>query len=119
MKRAITALTLALTFSGCATFQSGQQPLTFEQAAHAAIPTGDEHQTVVIVIDKTGAITVAGRTTTLEEIKSIREVVGTSDTPPGALIRVEPGTAHADVRAIMDALTDTGVWRIDFAAIKE
>jgi len=84
-----------------------------------AIQPGDEHQTVVIVVDKTGTITVAGRPTTLEEIKSIREVVGTSENPPRALIRADRETKHADVRALMDALSGAGVWHIDFAAIKE
>jgi len=117
MKYVLTMLVLTLAFTGCATFQA--KPRTFEQAVHDSIQPGDRHQTVVILVDKTGAITIAGRPTSLQEIEGIRGVAGTPDTPPAAIIRADRETRHADVRAVMDALTKAGVWRISFAAIKE
>jgi len=117
MKQVVTLLALTLAFTGCATFQTKSR--TFEQAVHDSIPPGDEHQTVVIVVDKTGAVTVAGRPTSLEDIEGIRKVAGLTETPPAALIRGHREAKHADVRAVMDALTKAGIWRINFAAIKE
>jgi biopolymer transport protein ExbD len=35
------------------------------------------------------------------------------------MIRADKRTQHKDVRKVMDLCTDVGIWRIDFAAIKD
>ena len=35
------------------------------------------------------------------------------------LIRADRRTKHTDVKAVMDICTQSGIWRINFAAIKE
>jgi biopolymer transport protein ExbD len=107
----------AMLLAGCATLK--MSPPTFEQAVLSSINATDDRHQVVVVVDKDGAITVAGRPTTLEELERTRSVVGLPENPPAALIRGHREAKHADVRAVLDALSRGGIWRISFIAFKE
>jgi biopolymer transport protein ExbD len=116
MKQIASLLALALLVTGCASLRV--KPRTFDQAVFESIePQGDHHQ-VVVVVNKNGSITVAGRPTSLQEVEGLCKVAGLPENPPAALIRGHREARHADVRAVMDAITKSGIWRISFAAIK-
>ncbi len=110
MKHITNLLAALLTFTGCATFKT--QPRTFDQAVLQSIQADHEHQPVVIVVNRTGALTVGGRPTTLEEIEGIREVAVLPVNPPAVLIRLHRETMYDDVRRVLNALTNAGVWQI-------
>jgi biopolymer transport protein ExbD len=117
MKQIALLLTLALVVTGCASLRV--KPCTFDQAVLESIEPQDGHHQVVVVVDKNGTITVAGRPASLHELEGLCNVAGLPENPPAALIRGHREAKHADVRAVMDAITKAGIWRISFAAIKE
>ncbi len=116
MKQITLLLTVALLVTGCASLHV--KPRTFDQAVLESIEPQDDHHQVVVVVGKTGAVTVAGRPTSLSELESLCNISGLPENPPAALIRGHREAKHADVRAVMDAITKAGIWRIRFAAIK-
>jgi biopolymer transport protein ExbD len=83
-----------------------------------SIRPGDDKSQVVIVVDRTGAITIAGRPTSLAEIQTITSVPGLPE-PPAILVEVHRETLHKDVRAIMDVCATAGIWRITFKSMEE
>ena len=117
MKQITLLLTLALVATGCASLHV--KPCTFDQSVLESIEPQDDHHQVVVVVDKNGSITVAGRPTSLHELEGLCKVAGLPENPPAAIIRGHREAKHADVRAVMDAITKAGIWRISLAAIKE
>lgn len=117
MEQITLLLTLALVATGCASLCV--KPCTFDQSVLESIEPQDDHHQVVVVVDKNGSITVAGRPTSLHELEGLCKVAGLPENPPAAIIRGHREAKHADVRAVMDAITKAGIWRISFAAIKE
>ena len=115
MKR-IGIIMMCACLAGCATFHS--KPLTFGDALRASLQDMGKERMVVLSIQKDGTILVANRPTTLAEIETIPSVEGLP-TPPAILIRAHRETRHKDVRAVMDACTKAGIWKISFKAIKK
>lgn len=112
----LIALLLVVLITGCATFRV--EPRTFDQAMIDSIRPDDDERQVVILVDRTGAITMAGRPTSLAEIQTITSVPGLPE-PPAILVESHRETRHKDVRAIMDACATAGIWRVTFKAMKE
>jgi len=76
-------------------------------------------RTIVIEVDKRGWISINNlqlNDKTLRDIMLNRfQRMGTFP----VMIRADKNTKHKDVRRVMDICTAVGIWRIDFAAIKE
>jgi biopolymer transport protein ExbD len=110
MKTKLTIMATMFLVTACTTTRMTH--LAFDQAVLASIDRDIPHQPVVVVVDKGGIITVAGRPTTLQELGMIKNVVGLPENPPAAHIHCTPDATHADVRAAMDAIAGGGIWRI-------
>jgi biopolymer transport protein ExbD len=117
MSRHVAIIVTAMLMAGCATMQV--RPPSFEQAVLTSIDPADKRHQVVIQVDKDGGISVGGRPTALQELEGIRKVAGLPEDPPAVLIRANREAKHADIRAVMNAITKAGIWKITFAAIRE
>jgi biopolymer transport protein ExbD len=114
--KAIAIVLMCACLTGCATIQP--KSLSFGDAVRTSLQDKGNPPLAVLVIQEDGSILVAGRPTTLAEIETIDTVKGLPESP-GVLIEADRRTKHKDVRAVMDACTKAGIWRINFKAIKE
>jgi biopolymer transport protein ExbD len=80
----------------------------------------DSHPlTMTIEVDRRGWISINNCQLTPQRLQQmIQSRFNRYGTFP-ILIRADKQTRHADVRKVMDICTSVGLWRIDFAAIKE
>ena len=63
-------------------------------------------------------MTIAERPITLDEISNIATVQGLPVNPPSVLIRADREAPHENVKACLDALSKSGIWKISFASVK-
>jgi biopolymer transport protein ExbD len=95
------------------------EEIVLEFAKEGPVYDSDDPKTIVIEIDRRGWISI--NNLQLSE-KSLRDIVFGRYKRLGSfpvMIRADRRTQHKDVRKVMDICTATGIWRIDFAAIKE
>ena len=116
MKR-IAYIGLLLILTGCTTTRKAPRQ-TLDQAIRASVETRGIRTDVVIHMAKDGAMTVAGMPITREELKHIRSVNGLSADPPSVLLRADRETKHEYVKDCLDALSESGIWKISFQAEK-
>jgi biopolymer transport protein ExbD len=83
-----------------------------------AIKTEDE-KPMIIEVDKRGRISMQNLPMSLPTLKNLlnnrRNRVGQFP----VMIRGDMKAQHKEIRAVMDTCTGVGIWRINFAAIKE
>ena len=75
--------------------------------------------TMIIEVDRRGWISMHGAQLSKQ---TLRDVIRRRFNKYGSfpvLIRGDLRAKHADIRSVMDICTDVGLWRINFAAIKE
>jgi hypothetical protein len=117
MMKPIQALGLCLLLAGCATVP--RKPVTsFDDAVRGSVEAKGIHPRVVVTMDKDGSMSIAGLPIKMDELKQIRSVAGLPENPPGVLIRAHREATHADVKAALDELSKSGIWRISFQAVK-
>lgn len=107
---------MAIFVVGCTTMQ--RRPISFAEAVRNSVETAAGRTNIVVVVRSDGALSLGGRPTTVVELEGIRNVSGLPENPPSVTIRADRDARHADVRAVMDALTKAGIWRIKIAAIR-
>jgi biopolymer transport protein ExbD len=85
----------------------------------APIESQKAKSTMVIEIDNRGNVSMGGFRVPREILRGIlkRRYAKQGEFP--VLIRADRRTRHQDVRAVMDMCSEAGLWKINFAAIKE
>jgi len=95
------------------------EEIILENAKEGPVYKDPDPRTIVIEVDKLGWISINNlqlNDKTLRDIMLNRfQRMGTFP----VMIRADKNTKHKDVRRVMDICTAVGIWRIDFAAIKE
>jgi len=95
------------------------EEIILEIAKEGPVYKDPDPRTIVIEVDKRGWISINNlqlNDKTLRDIMLNRfQRMGTFP----VMIRADKNTKHKDVRRVMDICTAVGIWRIDFAAIKE
>jgi len=95
------------------------EEITLEDAKDGPLYKGEDPTTMVIEVDRRGWLSI--NNVQLSDNK-LREIIHGRFRRRGmfpVMIRADRRTQHKDVRKVMDMCTETGIWRIDFAAIKE
>lgn len=95
------------------------EEIVLESAKDGPLFDSDNPTTLVIEVDRRGWLSI--NNLQLNE-KSLRDIVRGRYKRFGSfpvMIRADRRTQHKDVRKVMDICTASGIWRIDFAAIKE
>jgi biopolymer transport protein ExbD len=101
--------------------QEYNKEIKLEKAPDGKAITGKEQQSVMVIeVDRRGNISMHGiripsRAMLGDMIK--RRFAKAGEFP--VMIRGDRKTSHKDIRAVMDLCTAAGLWRINFAAIKE
>ena len=82
-------------------------------------PIEGEQSSMIIEVDKRGWLSMHGAQMSPQQLRGVirRRYKRSGEFP--VIIRGDKRTRHADVRSVMDMLTDVGIWRISFAAMKE
>jgi len=76
-------------------------------------------RTLEVEVDRRGWLSIGSYQVTEAKLKSlIRNRYNKHGMFP-VMIRADKKTKHKDVRKVMDICTDVGIWKIDFAAMKE
>ena len=95
------------------------EDIKLEFARQAEAYKGEDPRTMVIEVDRRGWFSISNcqiKEARLGQlIKRRYQKLGTFP----VMIRADKNTQHKDVRKIMDMCSAAGIWRIDFAAIKE
>jgi biopolymer transport protein ExbD len=93
--------------------------IELEDAPESPVYKGEDKRTIIIEVDRRGWLSINNYQLTETKLRQIvRARYNKFGTFP-VMIRADKKTEHKDVRKVMDICTDVGLWRIDFAAIKE
>jgi len=84
-----------------------------------AIEGKQDPRTIVLEIDRRGWISIRGAQLSKTKLQSIMQNRYNRFGEFPVLIRADKRTRHTDVKSVMDICTGCGIWRINFAAIKE
>ncbi len=99
--------------------ETANPDIELEEARSGPIIKDSHPLTLTLEIDRRGWISINNCQLTHATLqKIIQNRFNRYGTFP-ILIRADKKTRHADVRKVMDVCTSVGLWRIDFAAIKE
>jgi len=95
------------------------EDIVLEDARKAPVYKGEDKRTIVIEVDRRGWLSINNYQLTESKLRNIiRQRYQTFGIFP-IMIRADKRTQHKDVRKVMDICTEVGLWRIDFAAVKE
>jgi len=95
------------------------EEIILEDAPQGPLYKGENPQTMIIEVDRRGWLSIGNVQLTDNKLREIiRSRYRRLGTFP-VMIRADRLTQHKDVRKVMDMCTESGIWRIDFAAIKE
>jgi biopolymer transport protein ExbD len=95
------------------------ETIILEDAPQAPTYKGEDQRTIIVEVDRRGWLSINNYQLTEAKLKEIiRQRFQKFGTFP-VMIRADRKTKHKDVRKVMDVCTDVGLWRIDFAAMKE
>jgi len=76
--------------------------------------------TVTIDVDSRGQISIARQPLNVSTLRAIlKKTVAQYGQIVPVVIRGDIETRHADIKRVMDACTQAGIWKIRFAAIKD
>jgi len=94
--------------------------IRLEKSPHGpAIKADEQRTTMVIEVDKGGRLSLHGARVPIDMLQGIIQRRFNKYGAFPILIRADKQTKHQDVRRVMDLCTGVGIWRINFAAIKE
>lgn len=83
------------------------------------IKASDNPRTMVIEVDRKGNVSMHAVPLSFGQFKSILISRFKNYGAFPVLIRGDRRTKHSDIRRVMDICSETGLWKINFAAIKE
>jgi len=94
--------------------------IILEHAPDAPAIERSDPRTTIIEVNRRGWISMHGAQLTKTQLQSILKAkFNRRGGQFPVLIRGDQRTRHKDIRAVMDMCTEIGVWKINFAAIKE
>lgn len=93
--------------------------IELEMAKHGPTIKDEDPRTMIIEVDKRGWIYMHGTPLTFQHFQRMMKARFQRYGQFPVLIRGDKETRHKDIRSIMDVCTGIGIWRINFAAIKE
>jgi len=99
--------------------ESKNEDIVLEDARQSPVYKGDNPRTLVIEVDKRGWISMHGAQLTNSQLKRIIQGRFNKLGAFPIMIKADKRTLHKDVRKVMDICTEVGLWRIDFAAVKD
>ncbi len=95
------------------------EEIKLETAKDGPVYKDPDPRTIVIEVDRRGWISINNLQLNDKKLRDIMlgrfQRLGTFP----VMIRADKNTQHKDVRRVMDICTAVGIWRIDFAAIKQ
>ncbi|MFH0880016.1 MAG: biopolymer transporter ExbD [Lentisphaerota bacterium] len=87
---------------------------------HGPVEMKKDPRTIVVDVDNNGKISIARTTISVAVLRSIlRKAVAEYGQTTPVVIRGDIKTRHEYIKAIMDACSYAGLWKVKFAAIKE
>lgn len=99
--------------------QNYKEDIELEDGKYAPIIKEQDATTLVIEVDKRGTISMHTVPVTSTQLKAIVQRRYNSLGEYPVLIRGDKKTKHKDIRKVMDICSSVGLWKINFAAIKE
>lgn len=95
--------------------------IKLEHGPHGQLIKSENAQdtTLSIEVSKSGRISIYNVALSESELKALLRRRYNQYGQYPVLIRADYRTPHRDVRKVMDACTESGMWKINFAAIKE
>ena len=99
--------------------QDENPDIVLAKAEYGPVIKEEDPRTMVVEISQRGWISIHGAQLTRQKFRDI--MLGRLERHGAfpVLIRGDQRARHEDIRAVMDICTDLGIWRINFAAIKE
>jgi biopolymer transport protein ExbD len=95
------------------------EDIELEFARQSPLYKGEDPRTLVVEVDRRGWLSISNCQLTERKLKEIIRGRFKKFGMFPVMIRADKRTQHKDVRKVMDLCTDVGIWRIDFAAIKD
>ena len=89
------------------------------ESKHGPAIEEKEPRTMVVEVDRRGWISIHGAQLSRGKFQKIMKARYRRYGEFPVLIRGDYRARHVDIRAVMDICTSVGIWRINFAAIKE
>ncbi len=99
--------------------ENANPDIKLEHAKDGPEYKGDNPLTMTIEVDRRGWLSINNIQLTPQTLKNIVQHRYNKFGTFPVMIRADKKTEHKDVRKVMDICTACGLWRIDFAAIKE
>ncbi len=95
------------------------EDIELADARQSPLYKGEDPRTLVIEVDRRGWLSISNCQLTENKLRQIIRQRYKKFSMFPVLIRADKRTLHKDVRKVMDMCTEVGIWRIDFAAIKD
>jgi len=95
------------------------EEIKLEVAKDGPLYKDPDVRTIVIEVDRRGWISINNLQLNEKTLRDIMLGRFKRHGPFPVMIRADKNTQHKDVRKVMDICSAAGIWRIDFAAIKE
>ena len=95
------------------------EDIRLEEAKHGPAIEKQDPKTLIVEVDQHGWISIHGAQLSPARFQKIMAARYQRYGQFPILIRGDYRTEHRDIRAVMDICTRAGIWRINFAAIKE
>jgi len=89
-------------------------------APHGKAVTAKDPRTVIVEVTKKGRIQLSRNPVSLSMLKAIlRQAVAKGGQTTPVVIRGDGKTNHAEIKSVMDACSEAGLWKVKFAALRE
>jgi len=99
--------------------QDINEDILLEHAKYGPAIEKEDPRTLVVEISHRGWISIHGAQLTRQRFHGIMQTRFNRHGSFPVLLRGDYRTEHKNIRAVMDICTGVGIWRINFAAIKE
>ncbi len=99
--------------------ESINEDIRLAKAEHGPMIEESDPRTMVVEVDKRGWISIHGAQLSRAKFQKIMVARAKRYRQFPVLIRADRRAEHKDVRAVMDICSKIGIWRINFAAIKQ
>jgi biopolymer transport protein ExbD len=95
------------------------EDVRLEPAKHGPAIEKKDPRALTIEVDKRGWVSIHGAQLTLRKLKEILKTRYNHYGEFPVMIRGDARAMHRDIKSVMDVCTESGIWRINFVAVKE